>query len=315
MNRYLSAYLLCLLWLMGLVSCQTAAPTSEPKPTIRLIVNPWPASELNVAVAKQLIEKELGYPVKVLNIDSQAQWAALANDQADASLEIWPSGHGENIAQYIDTEKVVEHGGALGPKGIIGWYVPKYVVEAHPELASWEGYQDVNLTRLFATPKTGERGQFLAGDPTWTQYDADIILNLGLNLEVVSAGSEKDLLAAVDSAYKQDQPILFYFYEPHAIFAKYDLVQVSLPEYTSECYANPQGGSVNCAYPVDELLKIFSVSLAHRAPDVHQLLKAFNYDNQAQVEMLANLESGKTVEQAAADWIETHPEVWQKWLP
>ena len=315
MNRSGLVYLFCVLLMLGLVSCQMAAPTTEPKPTIRLIVNPWPASELNVAVAKQLIEKELGYPVKVLNIDSQAQWAALANDQAEASLEIWPSGHGENIAQYIETEKVVEHGGVLGPVGIIGWYVPNYVVEAHPELASWEGYQNLELTRLFATPETGERGQFLAGDPTWTQYDADIILNLGLNLEVVPAGSEKDLLAAVDVAYKQDQPILFYFYEPHAIFAKYDLVQVALPEYTTECYANPEGGSVNCAYPVDHLIKIFSVQLVNRAPAVYHFLKAMSYDNQAQVEMLASLEAGKTVEQTAGEWITAHPEVWKKWLP
>lgn len=293
------------------------APAAEggDNPTITLIENPWPASELNVRVAQILIEEELGYPVEIVSLDENVQWDALANGEADASLEVWPSGHGERIAQYIETDGTVEDGGRLGPEGIIGWYVPTYVVEEHPELATWEGFTSPELAALFATAETGDKGQFLAGDPSWVQYDADIINNLGMNMEVVTAGSEEALLSAVSSAYSREEPIVFYFYEPHAIFSQFDLTAVELPEYTDECYADAEGGSVACAYPSDELMKIISPALDEKAPDVHTFLRNMNYSNDAQISMLAALEEGKTLEEAAQEWIDNNESVWQAWLP
>ena len=130
---------------------QAAAAPSGDKSTIRLIENTWPASELNVAVAANILENQLGYPVEIIALDEQAQWDALAGDDADASLEVWPSGHGERIAQYIDEQKVVESGGELGVIGRIAWYTPKYVVDANPALATWEGFTDPAVAGEFAT--------------------------------------------------------------------------------------------------------------------------------------------------------------------
>ncbi len=282
---------------------------------ITLIANPWPASELNVNVAKIIIEQELGNTVEIVALDENAQWDALAAGDADASLEVWPSGHGERIAQYIDDQGVVEDGGPLGPVGEIGWFVPTYVVNEHPELATWEGYADPALAGLFATAETGSLGQFTAGDPSWVQYDADIINNLGLQLQVVTAGSEDSLLAAVSSAYERQEPVLFYFYSPHAIFNRFDLTQVELPPYSDDCYAGAESGGVACAYPQDQLMKILSPELSEKAPDVYTLLKNMNYGSDAQIAMLGSLDEGMTVEEAAQAWVDENESVWQGWLP
>lgn len=298
-----------------LVACGGAEETAEEAGPLTLVQNPWPASELNVAVAKNILENELGYTVEVISLEEQNQWAALAGGDADAVLEVWPSGHMDNIAQYIDEQGVVEDGGRLGPEGIIGWYVPQYVVDTNPELASWEGYQNPELAGLFATAETGEKGQFLGADPSWVQYDADIINNLDLELEVVYAGSEDALLAAVSSAYARQEPVLFYFYSPHAIFSRFDLVQVDLPEYTEECYSDPDNGSVDCEYPTDKLLKVFAADMAEQAPEAHTLLSNFNYTNADQVAMLAMLDEGMSVEEAAQAWLDENESVWRAWLP
>ncbi len=283
--------------------------------TITLIANPWPASELNVNVAKIIIEKELGNPVEIVALDENAQWDALAAGDADASLEVWPSGHGERIAEYIEAQGVVEHGGPLGPVGEIGWFVPAYVVNEYPLLKTWQGYADPALAGLFATAETGDLGQFTAGDPSWVQYDADIIKNLGLNLQVVTAGSEDALLATVSSAYARQEPVLFYFYSPHGIFDKFDLTQVELPPYNDDCYASAESGGVACAYPQDELFKILSPQLSEKAPDVYTLLKNMKYNSDAQVFMLAALDGGQTVEGAAQAWVDANESVWRSWLP
>ncbi len=281
------------------------------KETITLIENPWPASELNVAVAKIIIEQELGNPVEIIALDENAQWDALAAGDADASLEVWPSGHSERIVEYIDNLGSVENGGLLGPVGEIGWFVPTYAIEKNPALATWEGYADAGAD--FSSAETGDLGRFLGADPSWVQYDEQIIANLGLPFQVVWTGSEDALLAEVSSAYSREEPVLFYFYSPHAIFQQFDLSQVELPAYSDACYAVPE--EVNCAYPKDDLLKIFSAELVDKDADVHTLLANMNYSSEAQIEMLAMFGAGETVVDTAQAWVDAHGDVWQAWLP
>ena len=76
-----------------------------------------------------------------------------------------------------DKKSVVDLG-LLGPSAKIGWYVPTFVVDEHPELATWEGFKDPELAKLFATAESGDLGQFLMGDPTYVTFDEQIIANL-----------------------------------------------------------------------------------------------------------------------------------------
>ncbi len=294
----------------------TPAPTAAPKITIKLAENSWTGSSINVNVAKILLEDQLGYKVEIVTIDERNQWPALASGDLSASLEVWPSGHQEAMTQYIDDQKVVDNIGQLGVVGKIGWYIPKYMLTDHPELATWEGFVDAEGATMFKTAESGDAGQFLAGDPAWVQYDADIIKNLGMNLKVVNAGSEQAILAALDAAYSREEPILFYFWTPHSIHAKYELTEVKLPDYSDDCYAKTSSGGVDCDYPPDVLLKVAWAGLKDAAPDAYQFLKNFNYANQDQIDMIAAVELNKEeVAQAAQAWVDKNKAVWEKWLP
>jgi glycine betaine/proline transport system substrate-binding protein len=295
---------------------EEAADETEEKMTITLVENAWSASELNVAVAKILLEDELGYPVEVISLDENLQWPALASGDAHASLEVWPSGHAANVEEFIEGAGTVENGGLLGPVGRIGWYMPSYVLEQDPSLATWEGFTSDEAAALFATAETGDLGQFLGGDPSFVQYDGDIISNLEMPFEVVFAGSEEAILAQLDSAYSREEPVLFYFWTPHSIHAKYELTRVELPAYSDECYAGADSGGVDCDYPGDDLFKIFWSGLAEAAPDAHTLLSNMNYSTEDQIAMIAAVEiDGQSVEEAAQAWVDANEDVWNAWLP
>ncbi len=302
---------LTLFSLLALAALMLSACGPAGGETIMLVENPWPASELNVAVAKIIIEAELGNPVEIVALDENAQWDALAAGDVDASLEVWPSGHSERITEYIGNLGTVVDGGPLGPVGEIGWFVPTYVVDANPALATWEGYTDAAAD--FSSAETGELGRFLGADPSWVQYDEAIIQNLDLPFQVVWTGSEDALLAEVSSAYARQEPVLLYFYSPHAVFQQMDLTQVELPAYSDECYADP--AQVDCAYPQDNLMKIFSAQLEAKDPTVFEFLSNMNYGSEAQIEMLAMLNDGMSVEEAAQAWMDAHEDVWRAWLP
>lgn len=294
-----------------------AASTGE-KPTIKLAENSWTGSSVNVHVAKQLLEEKLGYKVEIITIDENAQWPAIAKGDISAVLEVWPSGetHQKGLKQYVEGDKTVSNLGELGVIGKISWYVPKFVVDEHPDLATYEGFKKPELASLFKTAETGDAGQFLAGDPAWVQYDEEIIKNLGLNLKVVRAGSEQAVLAALDSAYGRKQPILFYLWTPHSVHNKYELVAVKLPAWTAECYGEANAGKKACDYPQDVLFKIANARLAETAPDAFALLKNMQYTDVDQIAMIADVELNKKTPAAAAKtWIEKNEAVWSKWLP
>ena len=178
--------------------------TTEPaatgdQPTINLVVNPWSASRLNVEVAKNLIENELGYPVEITEVnENDAMFTGLSDGTLDAALEIWPSGVTDAENAYFDDGSVTNLG-PLGAVGKIGWFVPSYVIADHPELATWEGYQTADAAALFATAETGDQGRFLGTDPSYSQFDEQIITNLALPFEVQFSGSEPATVAELDA--------------------------------------------------------------------------------------------------------------------
>lgn len=286
--------------------------------TITLIVNPWTASRLNAEVAANIIESELGNPVEITEVnENDAMFTGMADGSLDAVLEIWPSGVTDAENAYFDDGSVVDLG-ELGAVGKIGWFVPQYVIDEHPELATWEGFQDPALAGLFATAETGENGRFLGTDPSYSQYDEQIIENLGLPLQVVFSGSEPATVAELDARAAAGEPIVMYWWTPTAAVSAYDLVNVTLPEYNEECGASAAAGDggVDCDYPEDVLFKAASGMLEEKDANVFAFLDAFTMTTEDQLGMLPAVEiDGEDPADVAAEWVSANEDVWSAWLP
>jgi glycine betaine/proline transport system substrate-binding protein len=286
-------------------------------PAITLAVNPWTGSAVNAWVAKSVIEANLGAPVEIIEIDENATWVGLDDGSIDAVLEVWPSGHAADYETYITGKGSVTDLGLLGPAAKIGWYVPKFVVDQHPELATWEGFMNPELAALFATAETGDLGQFTMGDPSYVSYDEQIITNLGLPLEYVVAGTETALLAAIDQSIADQKPILLQFWQPHWKQLEVELVEVQLPAITPECEASlaSQDGAYACDYPVDELYKAANSGLEAKNAAVFAMLSKMQLTTEQQSEIAGYVDrDGLSAEAAAKKWVDANPDVWQAWL-
>jgi glycine betaine/proline transport system substrate-binding protein len=284
-----------------------------PDGTLSIAANPWPGSYANAYVAAEILSRELGLEVRIVEIDENAQWAGLDDGSIDASLEIWPSGHADNVATYIDELGTVEHGGPLGAVGQIGWFMPSFVLADAPGLTTWQGLR--GSEGLFATTETRTSGRFLAADPSFVQFDDAIIANLGLDLVVVQSGSEAAQLATVEAAIGRGEPVLFYFYTPHWLHARYDLTMVELPEWTEECEALP-AAQRDCGYPEDVLFKAFHAGLAQRLPLAHAVLSAMRLTNADQDSITFAMDvEGMDAADAARAWVDANEAIWRTWLP
>jgi glycine betaine/proline transport system substrate-binding protein len=295
-------------------SASAAGVPDNSGTTVTLAINAWVGSEANVAVAKKLLEDKLGYTVETTEIDEFAQFPALSTGDVDATLEVWPSGHAKDYKKYIDGDNGVVDGGQLGVIGQIGWWVPTYMVDANPDLATWQGLQ--GNEDMFKTAESGDAGQLLDGDPSYVTFDQPIADNLGLNLKVVYAGSEAAELSALDAAYQKQDPILMYFWTPHWAQEKYKLTMVQLPEVTSACEAaaSDNADAYACAYPEDDLYKAFNADLQSRAPAAFAFLSAMSYTNDDQNSIGLDISNKMDPEEAAQKWIDANPDVWQPWV-
>jgi glycine betaine/proline transport system substrate-binding protein len=281
--------------------------------TVNIAANPWPGSYANAHVAAAILTQELGLDVRIVEIDENAQWAGLDDGTLDASLEVWPSGHADNYATFITELGTVEDAGPLGAVGQIGWFFPSVLLDEYPAMTSWEGL--LGAESVFATTETGTSGQFLAADPSFVQFDEAIIANLGLDLTVVQSGSEAAQLAAVEAAIARGEPVLFYFYTPHWLHARYDLTQVTLPAWTADCEALP-AAQRDCGYPEDVLFKAFHAGLAGRVPDAHTVLRNLRLSNDDQNAITFAMDvEGLDAASAAQAWVDANEDVWRAWLP
>jgi glycine betaine/proline transport system substrate-binding protein len=301
---------------------ESAAPAEGDVPAasgagITIAVNPWTGAAVNANVAKVVLESKLGTTVSLTDIDEFATWTGLDDGSIDAVLEVWPSGHAADYESYITGKKSVVDLGPLGPTAKIGWYVPKFVVDEHPELATWEGFKDPELAKLFATAESGDLGQFLMGDPTYVTYDEQIIANLDLPLKYVVGGSEAALLTAIDTAVGDKTPVLMQLWKPHWKHLEVDLVEVALPEVTPECEASlaAADGAYACDYPADVLYKAANAKLESKNAAAFKFLKAFQLTTEQQSEIAGLIDrDGLAADVAAKQWVEANPDVVAAWL-
>ena len=297
---------------------ETTAATGEAGEGIVLAVNPWTGSAVNANVAKVVLESKLNTAVTLQDIDENATWLGMDAGDIDAVLEVWPSGHAADVATYIEEKKSVVDIGLLGPDAKIGWYIPTAMLADHPDLATWEGFKDPEVAKLFATAESGDDGQFLMGDPSYVSYDEQIIENLELPLKFVVAGSEAALITAINTAVADNSALLMQFWQPHWLQSQVELTEVKLPDVTDDCLASAAAadGKYACDYPVDHLFKAASAKLETKNPAAFSFLSKMQLTTDQQNEIAANIDGGPgmTAAEAAQAWVDANPDVVDSWL-
>jgi len=295
---------------IAVVVASNPAFDRSSKPTIVLANNAWEGSTANNVVAQYVIEKNLGYSVNLLTIDEIPDWPAMVQGKVSAVMEVW--GHSPLYAQYVKGNHKVADAGLEGPDGNIGWYVPTYLMQSHPELKTWKGLK--KDWKLFVTPQSSPQGQFLDGSPSFVTNDQALVKNLGLNLKVVFAGSEAAQLTSIESAYKAKKPMLFYWYTPQYQNAIYKFSQVALPPWSAAC-AKLKPAQINCSYPPYHLYKVISASLATQAPDVANFIRRFHWTSDDQNSVAYNIAvKHMSNTAAAAAFVNSHQALVKSWL-
>ena len=281
---------------------RSAAPACDE---VVLNENSWVGSTANVYVLKNVLETKLKCKVKVLNItEGQPSFQAMADGKIDVVVEDWQNLPG---TPYEKSKAVVTIG-SNGITGVIGWYIPRYLLKQYPAFRTWRGLK--GKESVFKSPESGSQGMFLGGDPSYVQKDRALIRGLGLDLKHVVAGAEPAQVARWSQLYKQKKPVLN---------AQYDLVQVQLPKRFAGCQDDEKKGGdpkkYACAYPSYRLDKLVSADFLKSGSPALRVIRKFKWTS-ADQNFVANLISGKRMakDKAAAQWVKANAKTVNSWL-
>ena len=277
--------------------------------TFNLTVSPWVGYEANAAVVAYVATKDLGCKVVKKNLKEEIAWQGFSTGEVDVNLENW--GHEDLKKKYIEDQKVAVAAGSTGVKGVIGWYVPPWMAQQHPDITDWKNLN--KYAGLFKTSESGGKGQLLDGDPSYVTNDEALVKNLSLNYKVVQSGSETALIQAFRDAEKNKKPLLAYFYEPQWFFNELKLVKIDLPPYKAGCDVDP--AKVACDYPPYDLDKVVSKKFADSGSPAYDLVKNFQWTNEDQNAVARMIAVDKLTPDAAAEkWVNENQAKVDTWL-
>jgi glycine betaine/proline transport system substrate-binding protein len=275
------------------------------------------SSQIVMSHVVGLIYQELGYNIEFTPTDSQAVYESIRLGDVTFELEVWEGAFGESFNAALDKGGILDVGGHNAVTREDWWY-PEYVEDLCPGLPDWEALNA--CAELFATPETEPRGRYLAGPADWLKQDQERVDGLGMDFDIVNAGSASALWAELATAKAQGLPIVLFNWTPNFIEAVYPGKFIEFPTYEPECKTDPAWGlnpdlTHDCGNPANGYLKKAAWDgMEAEWPGAFGVLQNIDFTN-AQIAKMAALVDVDELEpeEAAQVWFDDNRDVWEPW--
>jgi glycine betaine/proline transport system substrate-binding protein len=198
------------------------------------------------------------------------------------------------------------------------WWYPLYMKELCPGLPDWKALK--GCSEVFSTAETAPSGRYVGGPVTWGGFDDERVEALGLDFEVVHAGTDAALFAELESAYQRKAPVILWVYVPHWAPAKYDGEFVEFPPYSAECYSDPSVGvnpdaAYDCGKPRGPIWKAAWAGMEDKWPDAFAAVQAYTLTNEEMSAMVGDVDlNGQDIDSVVGKWMANNKNRWSGWI-
>lgn len=321
-----------LLWLLAASCLAPAAYAQSPScnggQPVRFADQNWESASFTTHVFVRILRDAFGCDTEIVPGTPAAAEAALAQDDLQVIAEIW-SGRSAIIEDAIAAGRVRVVGDTLEGGAEQGWYVPEFVIKGDaergiaplaPELETWRDLP--RYKELFRDPESPDKGRFLNCPTGWVceGTNSRLLSLYGLDEHYTNfrAGTGAALDAAISSAHERGQPLLFYYWEPAGLMAKYRLHRIGLPPFDQACWdviVSGEGQACPTDFLKARLAVAVSTPFAQANPAIIGFLERVSFApgqlNQAILEMTEQRISGDAM---AERFLKDNPQLWSAWL-
>ena len=244
----------------------------------------WDSALVQNGIARYIVEHGYGHETSQVEGATVPLFQGLRKGDVDITMEIWLPNQNVVWNEAVKAGEVIPVGKSLEDNWQSTFLIPAYVQEANPDLDSVEDLKEDKYKALFAEADSGGKAVLYGCIAGWacrgvqegTEAGPGQIEAYGLedHVELRDPGTSGALGAAVEGAFKKEEPILFYYWGPTKLMLDLGypekIVDLEQPD-PSTCAGNdPVHG---CAFPPAEIMIAMNTNLVQDAP---YLISFFN---------------------------------------
>lgn len=287
----------------------------------------WQSAELESAVDKIILGDGYGCQANVIVGDTVPTITAMVDKGkpdvvSEGAVDLLP----EIVKRGIAEKKIVMGAKTIQEGAIMGFYIPKYVADAHPDIKTFA--DALKHPDLFPDPENPDKGAIYNGPQGWGQtvntaqlykaYKAD-----KAGFKLIDSGSAAGLDGSIAKAYERKKGWLGMYWSPSSLLGKYKMVRLDVGTPVDDAEWKRCTTVADCpdpkptGWPAGRLYVLMSKSFADKAPpDVLKYLntRTFKTSDLEQI-MVWMTDNQATGADGAKRFLKEKQDVWTKWVP
>lgn len=309
---------------VGLLTAGGAASAAECGPVTIANMN-WQSAEVLASIDQFILNEGYGCDAELVVGDTVPSLTSMIEKgEPDIAPEAWVDLLPDVVNKGIADGKVVSVGEALSDGAVQGWWIPKYIADAHPDIKTID--DALQHPELFPAPEDPSKGAVHNGPQGWggtvvtaqlfKAYDA-----ADRGFVLVDTGSAAGLDGSLAKAYEREEGWLGYYWAPTAILGKYDMVKLDYGVPYDEAEWKRCNTVAQCPdpkpneWPMDSVQTLVTTEFAERAGPALDYLKARSWSNATVNKLLAWMTDNQaTGEEGAKHFLENNEDIWTKWV-
>ncbi|MFM0131722.1 glycine betaine ABC transporter substrate-binding protein [Paraburkholderia sediminicola] len=310
-----------------------AAPTSpwcsSGKP-IKFAEIGWDSGRFFTEIARYVLEKGYDCKTETVNGSNSITLGAVSTNDLQVFVEYW-NGRTAAVETAAKEGKVKVVGDLVKGGSVEGFYVPAYVVQGDPKRGIKAVAPDLKsvsqlpgYSKIFADPEDPTKGSVLNCPIGW-QCESDNsqklkAYKLDASFTNTHPGTGAAMDATIASAYERGKPILYYYYQPSTLLARYPSIRLDEPAFSEKCWKtiNNSKDSSPCpsASPVTNLKVVVSAPFAAADSTTVDFLSKMSLPMSAVNQALASMGATKADPRSLAiQYLKANPQELATWVP
>jgi glycine betaine/proline transport system substrate-binding protein len=280
---------------------------------------PWTSAAILAEIHARLIRRAFGCVVRVVAGDLAATSSSMVStEQPAVAPEMWITRVADIWNSAVGANKVRSGGPSYSGGAFEGWFIPRFVAEAWPELRSAASVAE--HFDVFASE--GEKGRFISCPPDW----ACSIINRNLMnaygyddmFEIVEPGNRFEFDTLIAEAASRQEPVLLYYWQPNAVLSQLDLQPLDMGAYSAaaaNCLARRGCSDPEpSAFSPEAVVAALAEWVVEDAPEIASYFQRAAMPFDVMNALLAwQSEQGASVESTADHFVEAYESVWSVW--
>jgi glycine betaine/proline transport system substrate-binding protein len=283
----------------------------------------WDSALVQNGVARYIVEHGYGYPTSQIEGQTVPLFQGLRKGDIDITMEIWLPNQNAVWNEAVKAGEVIPVGRSLEDNWQSTFIVPGFVQDANPGLMSVEDLKKDEIKELFSQPDSGGKAVLVGCIAQWScrAVNEGQLTAYGLeeHVELRDPGTSGALAAAIEGAYKRQEPILFYYWGPTKLASQLDMRRLNQPD-PSECPNNdPVHG---CEFPAAQIMIAMNTSLVDEAPELIAFFRKWDWSAVNQLaaegwfnENKNNYDSAEEAYSQTGVWYLKNNDGWKSWVP